>query len=402
METVREHVIPDLYNLAGLGYVLDLVIATHIDADHISGLLHLFKANGTAFSPQVIEIRDVWHNSLRAIRQIEDPLTAVDSHRTSKWLSQGDRDILMHIRDAGYPTPPTLEDNPSEISARQGSSLAVLLLRGKYRWNGGSGEIPITCLGSSSRHVINATTYLTILGPTPSQLRTLSTQWVRDLRRAGFSGTIGDGELFEDAFEFLTALDGDDDSELDNAIGQQISGTAWRASNATLAETYLPDRSATNASSISCIVQSGPYSVLFLADGWADDVEQALREYARSEQESAEFPLLFDAIKVSHHGSHHNTSPSLLEVVDSPCYLIATDGRRHSHPDFEVLKAIVDRTATFRRDLYFSYVTPASTALKAYTSSSLAPFSVYEGVQDIVLQDAISENSFERESDTDA
>ena len=65
--TFHEFISPDLQNLSTLGYALDLVVATHVDADHVSGLLALLKANGNAEAPRVINISDVWHNSLRSL-----------------------------------------------------------------------------------------------------------------------------------------------------------------------------------------------------------------------------------------------------------------------------------------------------------------------------------------------
>src|SRR5687767_12062628 len=76
--TVREHVIPDLRDLAGRGREIDLAVATHVDADHVSGLLRLFEANGHASAPQVIRIREVWHNSLRSIRKLLGPNPTAD------------------------------------------------------------------------------------------------------------------------------------------------------------------------------------------------------------------------------------------------------------------------------------------------------------------------------------
>ena len=94
------------------------------------------------------------------------------------------------------------------------------------------------------------------------------------------------------------------------------------------------------------------------------------------------FPMIFDAIKISHHGSLHNTSPALLELIDSPVYLISSSGERHNHPDLEVLKAIVDRSSDFQRHLYFNYSTPASEYMRNYTAKSGVGFAIYEGTTD--------------------
>jgi hypothetical protein len=63
---------------------------------------------------------------------------------------------------------------------------------------------------------------------------------------------------------------------------------------------------------------------------------------------------------------------------------ISTNGEGHQHPDFAVLKAIVDRPATFRRTLHFNYSTAASRSLKAYRSKSGAAFLVEENQTDWV------------------
>src|SRR6185437_4369102 len=65
--TFQQHVLPDLRELARRGRELDLVVATHIDADHIAGLVRLLAQNGSADAPQIVGIRRVWHNSLRCL-----------------------------------------------------------------------------------------------------------------------------------------------------------------------------------------------------------------------------------------------------------------------------------------------------------------------------------------------
>jgi hypothetical protein len=94
--------------------------------------------------------------------------------------------------------------------------------------------------------------------------------------------------------------------------------------------------------------------------------------------------MVFDAIKLSHHGSLRNTSPELLNLIDSPRYFISSNGERHNHPDVEVIKAIVDRPTHLHRNLYFNYSTPASRWLKGYTSKSGATFSVHENLQSAI------------------
>ena len=86
-----------------------------------------------------------------------------------------------------------------------------------------------------------------------------------------------------------------------------------------------------------------------MGDAWAEDVEQSLIDIYGAQEK-----IVFDAIKISHHGSRSNTSVRLLELIDSPIFLISTMGKKHGHPDMPVLLEIVKRNASFKRKIYFS------------------------------------------------
>lgn len=352
---------PDLTLLAKLGYSLDLVVATHIDADHLSGLLAFFKLNGNSQVPMIIQVEEVWHNSLRSLAF----MTEANGN-----MIPDDKDVLTEIHRRGYPLPsePLLE--PVEISAREGSSLAALLLAGGYRWNKGDGSRSINSADTSPIE-LRPDVRLCVIGPPVDRFEQLHRWWIAELRRMGFAGRILANNAFDDAFEFLCAYE-------DLRAGVRVESTSLSASaNRSLNEAYLADNSVTNGSSISLIVEIGSSGMLFLGDSWAEDIEAALRTLPK-----ATFPITFDAIKISHHGSLHNTSPALLELIDSPVFLISSNGERHNHPDCEVLKAIVDRPSGFRRHLHFNYTTSASQWMHHYTAKFGAVFQIHEDSTD--------------------
>jgi metallo-beta-lactamase superfamily protein len=353
--TFQEYVLPDLRDLSRRGLTLDLVVATHIDADHISGLVRLFADNGPADAPKIIGVRRVWHNSLRSL---------VPPSSDSTGLSAGDEELLREIHRRGFTSAGCVSSSEEEISALQGSSLAALLDAGLFNWNDSDGARPIAA-PYQLRLSTDAT--LTVLGPTPDRLYGLRDWWISELRRMGIGGVIDTRPLFEDAFEFLCSYE----SERITRREQEISGR--REGALELADVYEPDDSVINASSITFILELGNCYVLFLGDAWSEDCEAAfgsIRHKAR--------PIVFDAIKVSHHGSRRNTSPALLSLIDSPRYLVSTNGERHNHPDIEVLKALVDRPAPFAREIYFNSTTPASRALRSHASKSATGFTVHE------------------------
>lgn len=79
-------------------------------------------------------------------------------------ISTADRELLDEIKSRGYTE--TEHGVESEISAKQGSSLANLLINGGYCWNEGKGETPI-CSGSQLK--LPADCHVTVI--TPSQDR---------------------------------------------------------------------------------------------------------------------------------------------------------------------------------------------------------------------------------------
>jgi len=357
--TFQKHILPDLAALAATGYRLDLAVVTHIDADHISGFLPLLKANGSSEKPQIIGIGQVFHNSLRNLAS--PPLSAVR-------VSKEDLALLGEIRGLGFPKPKSVQTDATEISMRQGSSVSALLKAGGYRWNLSDGTKSVTGDGQPVLKIGERIT-VTVLGPTRLRLEKLNAWWLAELRRLGYTGPVGSGMELDDVFEFLCAKSGGKTGHLP----QVISASDFNP-NRTLKDVYNPDDSVTNASSISMIVEVKSARLLLLGDSCAEDTVEALRGRFDSDG-----PHVFDAIKLSHHGSARNTSPALLDLVDSPIYLISTNGEGHGHPDFEVLKAIIDRPANFSRELYFNYPTTASARLKAHVSASHAPFVVHEG-----------------------
>lgn len=350
--TYQNFIATDLAQLAKGGGRLALVVCTHIDSDHIGGLLEFFSHNGTP-AKRGIEVDAVWHNSLRSLPA---PAAEPDGFH--------DRMVLEAIRRRGFQRAPTSSPNP--ISARQGSSLAKLLREYGYTWNSGNGS---TCISEGDTLSLPNDVTIRVIGPTTARLEELRKLWLKELRKLDYKGSSQPSDLTDDAYEMWCA-------SVPAPSFPQATPIAANASR-RLAEVYTPDTSASNGSSITCIISTENKQVLFLGDAWAEDVVAKLRSLHAPTK-----PIIFDAIKVSHHGSFHNTSVDLLSVADSPCFLISSDGTHHGHPDFEVLAEIVDRPAPFKRHLFFNYETAASKQLKSHTSKSGTAFSVHVAEND--------------------
>ncbi|WP_322069520.1 AVAST type 1 anti-phage system MBL fold metallo-hydrolase Avs1a [Paraburkholderia bannensis] len=347
--TFEDSVAADLHKISASGERLNLLVVTHIDSDHIGGVIALLEENGPNLPRNVIEIDEIWHNSLRCIQS-----TNVAS------IPPPQKAILDSVVRRGYPLASA--SGAKQISAKQGSNLATAVRRSGYSWNGADGtsaisrELPPYCLGGED--------LVRVIGPSNERLGGLSRWWLAQLRKLGYQGPTGSDELLDEAFELICAH-----APPARSLAKQISVGAKRR----LADVYEPDTSVTNGSSIATVLEVGGVRLLFLGDAWAEDIVDSLVDL-RSRGHS----LLFDAIKISHHGSLRNTSPALLDLIDAPMYFVSSSGALHDHPDFEVLAAIVDRPAPFARALYFNYATDASARLRGYSPVSDATFSVIE------------------------
>lgn len=345
--TYQDFIAKDLTQLAKEGGKLSLVVCSHVDADHIGGLLEFFSLNGPS-DKRGIEVDAVWHNSLRSLPA---PTAATDGFH--------DRMVLESIRRRGFPSSALTSPNP--ISARQGSSLATLLRQHGYTWNAGNGS---TSISEGDAPVALNSASLQVISPNAARLEELRDLWLREIRKLGYKGSSQPSALVDDAYEMWCAA-------VPNSSAPRVTPINSNG-NPSLADGYTADTSISNGSSIALIISSATARVLFLGDAWAADIVDKLRAL-----QPTAAPIVFDAIKVSHHGSLHNTSVDLLALVDSSCFLISTDGTRHGHPDFEVLAEIVDRPASFERHLFFNYETAASKRLQSHTSKSGAAFNVH-------------------------
>ena len=91
-----------------------------------------------------------------------------------------------------------------------------------------------------------------------------------------------------------------------------------------------------NASSIVVIISENNHNILLLSDTKSSEVERELRARGYSENN----PLHVDFVKVSHHGSAHSTSESLIKILDCSNYLISSNWK--GLPTKECLSRIVE------------------------------------------------------------
>ena len=277
---------------------LELLVVTHIDNDHIGGIVKLMGDDTLA-----TRWEELWFNGWE---QITRPLRGLAAPR------------------AGV-------DAAAQRSALEGHHLAERAARRGCRINGRFDGAPL-CVASDGalpEVTLDGGLRLVLLSPDVAGLKTLRRAWDQALTR--------------------TKLDPDDPAALAARLARdkRYRGHSPNALSADLvrslarAESPL-DEAAANGSSIAVVAEYAGRRVALLGDAHAPVIEAALRRLARQEGTPR---VRLDALKLAHHGSKGNLSAGLLKAIDCARFLVSTDGSQFDHPDDEALALVVQHTA---------------------------------------------------------
>ena len=256
----------------------ELLMLSHVDADHIGGLLELVEDQNCPAC-----FKDVWFNGYH------------------------------HLFDT------TIE----EYGPAQGERLTDALVQGNWPWNeafnrGGPavlpdvGDLPVVELEGGMK--------ITLLSPTWPKLRRLQPIWEKECRRhgivAGVDGPGDEPEARDDGFE---EMGGEPD----------IPALAQRE--------FEADSSVANGSSLAVFAEFENTYLLLSGDAHVDALLGTIPRlpgYARGQ-------IKADAFKMPHHGSKKNVSRELIGMLDCPRYLVSSNGARHRHPDMESIARVI-------------------------------------------------------------
>ena len=330
VNTFNEFLCSELKKKSEEGKRISHLIVTHIDSDHISGIVRLLEKNT---NNEIISIDNIWHNSYRHIKEFSDNLSLKDYEGKADLSALSSKSYIKEVIEGRH-----------EISAEQGSALSALILKDNYKWNTEFNGKAVSIDNLDIISIDNETT-LRILSPNNDKLSKLKKLWNKELYKKGYNISEDDTN-YDDAFEFLLAQE----KEKKVLLKKDISGGEMDIAKLSNIE-VVEDISATNGSSISFIIEKNDKKLLFLADSHPSMILENLKTHYSEE----EFPIEFDIIKLSHHGSITNTSKELLEIIDSKNYIISSDVSKFCHPDIETIARIINRKSTFSRNLHFNY-----------------------------------------------
>ena len=318
VNTYKTYLLPKLIEIANDGGVIDVVVVTHIDEDHISGIIKLLEEDVLPIS-----IKEIWYNGYR--------------HVQSAAKVSGEDEVFVHKNICKE----AQEVEPKQISARQGCTLSTLIARKGLLWN--SPVKGCTMKGLCSYSLGDATVH--ILSPNNDDISNVELFWKKRLIKDGLLSKTHSNEYWDDAFEFCLSKEKPGFHFHKKKVSKSYDLLKIKE------EAYVPDDSATNGSSIAFVLEVEGKRALLLGDAYAETiVESLITLYGKKNA-----PFRFDAVKLSHHGSFNNNSPKLLEIITCDNWLISTNGDKYNHPDLPTLAHIITNENNNAPKLYFNY-----------------------------------------------
>lgn len=327
----QEHVRADLGRLAKRNEALDLVYVSHIDQDHISGVLELLdnvmawrvyryrKSQGAnvkapAF-PEMPEIRHIWHNAFSDVLgknagPVENLLA-----QSSLVLGLSADPRLQQIAATHHELAFSIAEAIRVSQRVAAGQLGIPLNRafaGKLALVRAAGAAPIRIGGMRA----------SVIGPFKRDVEKLREEWDLWLRQN------------KDRIRKLKR-----DAEAD---AHAIGNSADRLSELLAARVdELGNRdkvTAPNLASLMLLLEEGATKVLLTGDGHWKDIVDGLRHCGKLD---AQGRLHVDVLKIQHHGSEHNHNEKMAEKITARHYVFCGNGK-HDNPDPRVVKLVCE------------------------------------------------------------
>ncbi len=311
--------------------LLDMLIITHIDADHILGGVEFLKDNN---SNNLIKINEILFNGYRQILGEKELQDNPDVNYKCK---------MAEINSVKETTSEEFEcESLADVGYSEGESFSNLLQEKVYDINR---NFPngVFKKENINENIINISSDIKIIIITPARakLKNLLDEWENYLNCEGIKHVICKDS--EKGFENYI-LSSDNFTESLDDVSNNIFDIE------TLAKKNVSSKkTTTNESSIGFILIVDKKKYIFPGDAYADDILDSLEDLLKANLIQ---DMSFELLKVSHHGSKYNISDNLLKRISCNNYIISTNGA-HNHPDKETIAKIIAHNNEC--NIYFNY-----------------------------------------------
>jgi hypothetical protein len=280
---------------------IELMMVSHIDADHITGILELTRAMKEARDsrqPVPWRIKRFWHNSF-------DDVVGPD-RRASVTGASGQAAHAFSADVDAFAASHTL----SPASVKQGRELAGLLPALKLDRNPPFGGL--VQYRKSAKPVRIGPLSLRVVGPNAENVALLREDWAE-------------------------------------RVVDLIRKKQQKADAAAVIAAYV-DESPYNLSSIVVLATCEGKTMLLTGDGRGDHTLAELKKAGLLRNGRLEVDLL----KLPHHGSSRNVDQDYFDTIQARHYVISADGA-HSNPDVKTLEMLSRSRRDDRFTIYLTY-----------------------------------------------
>jgi beta-lactamase superfamily II metal-dependent hydrolase len=275
------HLKPELQKVAQEGGRVDLMVLTHVDEDHVVGLVDLMSdiapKPGSKKKP-FINVDQLWFNTFQVDPDNQNAYNTFCASATTQALNG-------KISNSAY-------------SISQGDELekSSVILGVPLNPNFPKS---IVSLDTAPRPVVWDGLNLWVIGPSAQNLERYKQDWLKWFKKH---------------------------------TGNPFSTGAAR-------EAQQIDRSISNLSSIMLLAEIPNRSILLTGDGTGADILAGLAQSGRIKKGGK---LHVNVLKVQHHGSQRNASPEFFEKITADSYVISAGKHKNDgNPDLETLVWIV-------------------------------------------------------------
>lgn len=293
----------ELRRITDEGGKIDLMVLTHVDNDHVLGLLEFMaelKLQRQQGLPEIIPVREIWHNAFRQILpEAGQEADMLEDEVLARSVSESQEDAET---DENTPLdfPEAVEFGIGEgVKLQLADELLKIPRNTRFRQE-------LATLDNSRRPERIAALRLWVLGPSKDNLEDLRKKWLRWL----------DDKAGRVSFDVSTPL-------------------------------VEPDDSINNLSSIMLLAEAKGRTILLTGDGRSDDIVHGLEEIGKLQPGGT---CHVDVMKVPHHGSSRNAVGELFDRVLAYIYVFSANGL-HSNPDWQTLVWLVDAACRQQRDI---------------------------------------------------
>ena len=283
---------------------VDLLMVSHIDDDHIRGVLELTKEMIEAQGPKPLRISGVWHNSFDDIigNNPKELLASVTSSFGAASLS-GDVDVEGLNPDAAK----VLASVDQGFRLRDDSKVLGLRINPQLK-----GQL-VLAKAKAKKVDMGKGLSLTVVGPMNDEV--LALQKAHD--------------------DFL----------------KKKKTKKSEASLAAFTDTSVP-----NLSSLVVLAEVGKKRILFTGDARGDKVLEGL-ELVGLLKKDGKSKIKVDVLKCPHHGSDRNIDPIFFRRIPADHYIFSGNGQ-HGNPERATLQMLLDERGDEKFTIHLTYPIP--------------------------------------------